>query len=347
MFAAEPSASLSFEAHDDQSEPHLRGSWALDAFLAELDGLSASQFAAALAGRAGEDINLTLTLRNGRTARLLGSVIEDGVAHGLALTHKQVRVVRPRAPADLKLVPVFQPVVRLATGAVAGFEALARWVDSTGRVFGPDSMAEQGGLNASLGLSMVAEAADVLQSWLKKDRLASTKSLFITVNLSALDLDERQLIDAVGQAIRNHNLPPRSLRVELTEQAAMRDAGRTQGAIAALRAAGAGVILDDFAGGHSSLLWLADAAVDGIKLDARLSALALRRRGQAILRALIGLATHLGLSVTAEGIETPELAAALHQLGVRYGQGYLFAAGLSRQEATALVKARVNVRDEA
>lgn len=346
-FTADPEPALSFKADagegaDIGRDATLHGHWAFGLFLAELDGLSARQLEAALGDTAGDDIALTLTLRTGLSVRFLGGRVEPGLSHGLAIPLPSSARARPRAGSHRKaaphLEPVFQPVVRLATGAVAGFEALARWTDGHGAMFGPEAHEGQELLTPELGLKMVNESARMLQSALKAEPAQAPRSLFVTVNLSAIDLDDAAVVHAIGAAIQQHGLPPRSLRVELTEQAAMRNATRTQAAIAAIRAAGAGVLLDDFVGGHSSLLWLADAVVDGIKLDARVSALALRRRGQGIIKALVGLSTQLGIGVTAEGIETPELAAALHQLGVRFGQGFLFAAGLPRDQALRLVQ---------
>ena len=158
------------------------------------------------------------------------------------------------------------------------------------------------------------------------------------VNLSAAEISRAKLVDEAATAISGFQFPRGVLRVELTEQAALRDADRALGALAALRAAGAGLILDDFGAGHSSLAWLVDIPADGVKLDPKLTSLISRPRGFKVISAMIGLAHELKLSVTAEGVETDAQARALRDAKCDYVQGWLYGAPLLEADMSALLQ---------
>jgi EAL domain-containing protein (putative c-di-GMP-specific phosphodiesterase class I) len=323
----------------------LVGRWSAPAFLAELEGLSAQNLARSLAvassdtaptslGPASdvpgpEGPHLTLLSRSGTALSWVAETQLSGVVRIIAPAgHPTSRV--PPPPAGIEAV--FQPIVHLNDGRVVGFEALARQAASS-----PLATASLPGL-APL---MLSQALAALAAMADQPR---ARALWISVNLTTADLEDPARLSALLEALADAGPLTRQLRFELTEQAAMRDPDRTLAALRALRAAGAGVVLDDFGGGHSSFHWLIDTPAEGFKLDQTLVARLTSPRGEAVIRALVGLARQLGLSLTAEGVETPDQAHALLSAGVSYGQGFLFAPGLPLAEALGLLAQRSRTR---
>lgn len=308
----------------------LDGTWSRHAFLAELDGLSRNAVAAALAGgTAGAVVDLTVALKSGQSARLVGSFSDVGLARGL-MTSAAAVVVAP--VGDSNVEPVFQPIRRLGDFEVIGFEALARFRSSEGRLVGADALSERGEEPDWVAIApvMLRRSAEVLA------RLrAGGRRVVMQVNLSAAELARPDLIDLTAAIIRDADLPPGALRIELTEQAALRDYEAALGALSALRAAGAGIVLDDFGGGHSSFAWLAELPADGVKLDPKLSRIAMQPRGGRIVSALTGLIRSLGMTVTAEGIEDERAACELEAIGCDSVQGFAWDMPLRAQDVEA------------
>jgi EAL domain-containing protein (putative c-di-GMP-specific phosphodiesterase class I) len=142
-------------------------------------------------------------------------------------------------------------------------------------------------------------------------------------------------VEEAAAIIRDAKLPHGVLRVELTEQAALRDFEGALGALAAFRAAGAGIVLDDFGAGHSSFAWLAEIPADGVKLDPKLCRMVRHPRARRILAGLAGLIRELGMAVTAEGIEDKVLARELHAIGCDFVQGYAYDLPLRAEDVGA------------
>lgn len=305
----------------------LDGHWKLEEFLAQLDGLSRGGVLARLAeGRLADTLDLTLTLNDGRRARMVGSFSDLGVARGLLLTGEGAPAA---AVLDTNVEPVFQPIRRLSDMSVAGFEALARFRAPDGRLVGADTLLGLGGETdwQAIAPVMLRRSAEMLVAL----RNAGHK-VFMQVNLSAAEIARPLLVEEAAAIIRNAALPHGVLRIELTEQAALRDYEGALGALSALRAAGAGVVLDDFGAGHSSFAWLAELPADGVKLDPKLSRLAMQPRGGRIVSALTGLIRSLGMSVTAEGIEDARAAGELEAIGCDFVQGFAWDLPLRAQD---------------
>ncbi|MEO0715226.1 MAG: EAL domain-containing protein, partial [Pseudomonadota bacterium] len=290
----------------------LQGAWSLSGVQAVLEGFSRARLGAALG--AGEGVvDCPLTLSNGRRARFAGRFNADGTAHGQLHADDVPGDLRSGPGPDLKAA--FQPIVSLNDGRVAGFEALARWPGADG---GPSARFE----DEALASNMLIQAADALALW--RDT-GHGQALFVQVNLTGRDLARNDLPHLIEALVAGHRLPAGALRVELTEQAALRDAGAAVDAIKAIKAAGAGVVLDDFGTGHSSFAWLADIPADGLKVDQDLIARGGTERGATILQAITLLARRLDMTATAEGVESKSDAAHLRTLGFDYAQGFAFA----------------------
>lgn len=305
----------------------LDGSWALQALLEQVDGLARVRIATPLRqGRAGDPIDIRVTLLDGQPAHFFGAFHDVGVARGLIVPAATgARMVHGESNVE----PVFQPIRRLSTLEVAGFEALARFRAPDGQLVGPDTLVGLGGDTdwTAIAPVMLARSAETLAAL-----RAEGRDVFMQVNLSAAEIARPMLVEEAAAIIRDAKLPHGVLRVELTEQAALRDFEGALGALAAFRAAGAGIVLDDFGAGHSSFAWLAEIPADGVKLDPRLCRMIRQPRACRIVTALTGLIRSLGMTVTAEGIEDKVIAEELHAIGCDFVQGYAYDMPLRLQD---------------
>ncbi|NQE65150.1 bifunctional diguanylate cyclase/phosphodiesterase [Caulobacter sp. RHG1] len=234
-----------------------------------------------------------------------------------------------------EIVPYFQPVVRLSTGALSGFEALARWIHPRRGMLPPDEflpLIEEMGLMSELGAHMMHSAAKQLAAW--RDAHPAMGSLTVSVNLSTGEIDRPGLVADVAETLRINRLPRGALKLEVTESDIMRDPERAAVILKTLREAGAGLALDDFGTGFSSLSYLTRLPFDTLKIDRYFVRTMGGNAGSAkIVRSVVKLGQDLDLEVVAEGVENAEMAHALQSLGCDYGQGFGYAPALSPQEA--------------
>ena len=234
-----------------------------------------------------------------------------------------------------EIVPFFQPVVRLSTGGISGFEALARWRHPRRGLVFPDEflpLCNEMGLLAELGAHMLQASAKQLAAWKLAHRGAT--DLTCSVNLSTGEIDRPGLVQDVGRIIREAGLPSGAIKLEVTESDIMRDPDRAAVILGQLRAVGAGLALDDFGTGFSSLSYLSRLPFDTLKIDRYFVRTMASNEGSAkIVRSVINLGGDLALEVVAEGVENAQVARQLQDLGCDYGQGFGYAPGLSAQEA--------------
>ncbi|MEM9738342.1 MAG: EAL domain-containing protein [Pseudomonadota bacterium] len=304
----------------------LRGVWSTDGLSPLLDGFSRRRLLLGLEG-AGVTVNCALDLADGRQIQLLGAFLGDDEAKGMLLSGNGSDDKLTPGP---ELEPVYQPIVSILTGKTVGFEALARWnidletIDAAIR-FEDDSLAS----------NMLIRAAEALAEW---RALSGRHDLFVHVNLTGRDLEHFGLVDLVEALIEGHRLAPNTLRIELTEQAALRDATEALNVAQALKSCGAGLVLDDFGSGHSSFSWLADLPADGLKIDPEL----IRRLGEprtdAILRSVASLSHDLHMTITGEGVEALWQLERLQGFGFDYAQGFALGRPLTRAAATERIR---------
>ncbi|WP_242914857.1 putative bifunctional diguanylate cyclase/phosphodiesterase [Brevundimonas pishanensis] len=234
-----------------------------------------------------------------------------------------------------EIEPFYQPIVNLSTGAVAGFEALARWRHPQRGLVPPDeflSLTEEMGLMAELGLVMMRQAARQLAEWLSRHPAAG--DLFCSVNLSVGEIERPHLVQDVADIIATTGLPKGALKLEVTESDIMRDPNKAAEVLASLREVGASLALDDFGTGFSSLSYLARLPFDTLKIDRYFVLTMDKDEGSAkIVRSVVNLGRDLSLEVVAEGVENASLAYLLVQDGCHYGQGFGYAPALPAQEA--------------
>jgi len=234
-----------------------------------------------------------------------------------------------------EIVPFFQPVVRLDTGAIAGFEALARWRHPRRGVLTPEEflpLLEEMGLLIELGGHMMGEAARQLSAWRVDHHLAGEIS--VSVNLSTGEIHRDQLVADVAALLKATGLPRGALKLEITESDIMREPEAAAVILNQLRDAGAGLALDDFGTGFSSLQYLTRLPFDTLKIDRYfVRTMATNEGSEKIVRSVINLGRDLSLEVVAEGVENAPMARRLLELGCHYGQGYGYAPALSATEA--------------
>ena len=236
----------------------------------------------------------------------------------------------------------YQPLIDLKTGEVAGFEALARWEHEERGEIGPTEfipVAEESGLILSLGRWAMDKATQTLADW---DKAAGQKlPFYVAVNLSALQVARDDIATVVEGALRSTGLTGDRLTLELTESSIVQDPARATRVFEALKALNTTVAMDDFGTGYSSLAYLQRLPIDVLKIDKSfVSGMMVDPDAVAIVRAVLSLAEALGMSTTAEGIETVELATTLATLGCASGQGFYFAKPLEPDAALDFWKSR-------
>ncbi len=233
----------------------------------------------------------------------------------------------------------YQPKVELATGRIVGVEALLRWEHPGQGLLGPAEfipLAEETGLIVPLGRWVLGEACHEARGW---QDLRGGAPLLVCVNVAARQLWEAGFAAEVAQALEACGLEPGCLELEVTESAAMRDVPETRRALRELRKLGVRLAIDDFGTGFSSLSRLRQLPVAALKIDGSFVAGLDRDAGRlAIVRATTALAHELGLTVTAEGVETAAQLAHLRALGVDHGQGYYFAPPLPGEAVADLLE---------
>ncbi len=250
----------------------------------------------------------------------------------------------PHAIEQGRIEPHFQPIVSLRSGEPVGYEALARWRHPIRGLLGAHSfapIAERGGLGPALARRMLAASAGELRTW-RRLRGAGER-LYIGVNISAADLGVMDLAGEVGVMRQRFELPQGVLRLEITESGAIEDVAAAGEALAAARAAGASIALDDFGAGHSSLSRLSELPLDAVKTDRALAQRACEDPAAAsVLKAVVGIAKDLKLQAIAEGVETKQARDKVAALGFDAAQGHLIGDPLPGGEVERALKGRGN-----
>jgi len=229
----------------------------------------------------------------------------------------------------------YQPLIDLKSGEVAGFEALARWDHEDRGEISPTEfipVAEESGLILHLGRWAMHQAATTLAGWDKE--AGEILPLHVGVNLSAIQVARDDIASVVSSALKSSGLTGSRLTLELTESSIVQDPARATRVFDALKSLEATVAMDDFGTGYSSLAYLQRLPIDVLKIDRSfVSGMMVDPDSVAIVRAVLSLADALGMSTTAEGIETVELATTLATLGCAMGQGFYFAKPLEADAA--------------
>jgi diguanylate cyclase len=233
----------------------------------------------------------------------------------------------------------YQPIMRLADGSVAGFEALLRWIRPDGQRISPAEfvpVAEGSGLILPLGRWVFARAC---RDAARLQAQQAPAPLFMTMNLSIRQMQDPGLLDYLREQLDEAGLDPATIKIEITESLMMNHLGEAQAFFAACKAMGLQLAVDDFGTGYSSLSYLQRLPVDNLKLDRSfLADLGQNPGSLQVINGVRRLAHDLGMAVVAEGIETEAHAEILTRTGVDYGQGYRYAPGLPLEQAAAYLR---------
>jgi EAL domain-containing protein (putative c-di-GMP-specific phosphodiesterase class I) len=275
----------------------------------------------------GRDCYRIFTPAMDETVRLRGAVEED---------------LRTALRQGEGLVLHYQPQVRCANREIVGFEALVRWQHPTRGLIPPQhfiTIAEETGLIHELGEWVLREACHASRRW---------PNLMMAVNLSPVQFRTSGLADRLIAIVKDCGADPRHIELEVTESVLMDDSNVVRVALEQLRSAGFAVALDDFGTGYSSLAYLRRFQVDKIKIDRSFVApLSHDSDAAAIIIAVLTLGHAMGLTVTAEGVETIEQQRFLASSGCDLMQGFLISPPVAEAQLAGMIAAADEARGAA
>jgi diguanylate cyclase (GGDEF)-like protein len=235
---------------------------------------------------------------------------------------------------------LYQPIVALETGAIAGVEALLRWqppgkdpADSA--FFIP--LAEQTGLIIPIGRWVLAEACRQGRAWQGADKSGMART--VSVNVSSRQLQDPNFVGDVAAILAETGFPAERLILEITESVVLSNSPMTLDRLHELKALGVQLAIDDFGTGYSNLAYLQRFPLDILKIDKSfVTNLGDDGNGNALASTIVGLASTLRLRTVAEGVERADQRAQLLEFGCSHGQGYLFARPIGPEAVTALLR---------
>jgi len=218
----------------------------------------------------------------------------------------------------------YQPIISLIDGSLFSIEALLRWNKPTGEIISPEQFipfAERSGLIIPIGESVISKVIDQIYQWQSQIKF---NNITISINISGVQLDSRQFSDYLLKQLKGSNLDTGLLSLEVTESAIIPNIQAAAQALNILNENGMNIYLDDFGVGYSSLSYLSQLPIRVLKIDRHFLDNIDRTENLKLIRTIISLGHEMGLSVVAEGIETPDQFYFMQELGCDYGQGHLF-----------------------
>jgi len=234
----------------------------------------------------------------------------------------------------------YQPRIELATGRIAGLEALLRWTDPDLGVMPAERfipVAEESGLIISVGEWVIREVCRQCAAWRDDPHF----DVPVSVNVSAVQFRQRGLEEVIESALAANAIPPAKLELELTESAIIEDVEQARGMLDRLKSRGIRLSVDDFGTGYSSLAYLRRLPIDRLKIDRSfVNDVTDDPEDAVITTAIIGMAKTLGLKTLAEGVETPAQLAFFRDRGCDEAQGYLLARPMAPDTLLAWLEGR-------
>jgi diguanylate cyclase (GGDEF)-like protein len=239
------------------------------------------------------------------------------------------------AVANESIRAYFQPSVDLTTKRIIGFEALPRWIHASSGEIMRDRfipIAEECGLIHELADQILRQACSAAVQW--------PHDVVLSMDVLSSQLKDKKLKARIMNVLRETGLPPQRLEIEITESALVRNLEAAQDILGGLREAGVRIALDNFGTGYSSLYHLRNFKMDKIKIDGSfIHGMLLGQEDAGIVRALVGLAHGLGITVAAEGIQNSAQQASLIRTGCEQGQGHLYSDAISAERTLDVIKA--------
>ena len=252
--------------------------------------------------------------------------------HEMALARFTMEARLKEAIDNEQLTIVYQPKICFTSHQVTGVEALVRWEDSEDGIISPDDfipLAEETGLILSLGRWVLKTAARQMQDWI----ISGMTPLTIAVNCSSVQFMRSDMVTDINEAIEFSGLDPIYLEIELTESLLLQDFEAGVKILREMKELGVQVAIDDFGTGFSSLCYLKRLPVDKLKIDQSfVKELCTDPGDVAIVSAIVTLGHNLGLTVVAEGVETPQQYEILRNFNCNEAQGYLFSKPMKSDE---------------
>jgi PAS domain S-box-containing protein len=262
--------------------------------------------------------------------------------HSLAVNRLKLESDLRRAIERSEFSLNYQPIVSLAENRIVGFEALIRWDRPQVGLIPPAEFittAEETGMIIPIGQWVLREACERAHAW--NTAHPNMPPVTISVNISFKQFAQPDLVIQIRQALQQSGLNPAHLKLEITESLAMSDAERSETILWLLKGLGIGLSIDDFGTGYSSLSYLRRFPVNTLKIDRSfIAGIGTDTESAEIVRTIVTLSHNLGLDVIAEGVETPQHAAMLKELGCEYAQGYFYYRPLDKDAATALLESQ-------
>ncbi len=241
---------------------------------------------------------------------------------------------------------VYQPIVRLDTRKISGFEALVRWRHPKHGIINPGdfiSLAEDTGLIYAIDNLVLDEACSQVKHWQNTFNKGMEDKLSLNINISGKHFGQSMLPGQITRALDDSGLAAESLNIEITESALMDNPSVAEDILKQLKTLGTNICIDDFGTGYSSLSYLQRFPIDVVKVDRSfITGVEDDLDSQAIVRTIFSLGESLGLKIVAEGVETPAQLDFLESEGCCYVQGFLFYKPLSAAEVDSTLAGITN-----
>jgi len=265
--------------------------------------------------------------------------IFDPAMRDHAVARMQLETDLRRAVENQEFRTFYQAIVSLSDWRIFGFEALIRWQHPSRGLVSPAEfipLAEETGMIRWLGRWILQEACRQMAVW--KVQFQTSAPEIVSVNLSARQFAQPDLVSQLAQVLEETGLDARQLKLEMTESLVMQNVETASEMLKEMKALGVLLAIDDFGTGYSSLSYLSRFPIDTLKVDSSfVSRIGEDKESLEIVRTIITLAHNLKMNVIAEGVETAEQLGQLRDLGCEYGQGYYFSRPVSAEEASHLI----------
>lgn len=287
--------------------------------------------------------NADLAMYQTKNSGKSGFTTYDHTLHNQLIRTMQLEVDLKNAILKQELFIEFQPIIRLSTDTIMGFEALVRWAHpQEGRVLPIKfiDVAEEIGLIGELDHWVLAQSCQQLALW---NQQFPGHDLTISINLSVANFSEPNLGESIAETLTKYQIAGQQLKLEITESLLMDNPESIAMVLEKLKDLGLGIQLDDFGTGHSSLSYLHQLPLDALKIDQSFVMKADQSpQNAAIIKSIVDLAHNLKLIVIGEGVEMESQRALLKELGCSCGQGYFWSPPQSAEQATALINKQWN-----
>ena len=254
------------------------------------------------------------------------------------LQRKKIEQSLQKIINDKELILHYQPIIELTTGKIIGAEALVRWNHPELGLLAPDKfipLAVESGSIVKIGKWVLYEACRQAKYW----HTVHFESIFIAVNLSAIELDQFQLTNHVAEALHITELDPSKLELEINESVLMQDVDGSTRILNELKRTGVKIVMDNFGSGYSPLNYLRRLPIDIIKIDSSLTQdISYKTDSTAIITAILKLARDLNMQVRAGGVQSQTQLDFLQQVNCQHAQGFLLTPPIPQERFLSLIK---------